>query len=423
MTPARADTMPAGRDMIAFAGINVSHVWLMIGVLFLCTLLVQGMSIGGIVMFDDRVMSALGISRSVLKFRDLIYIFTSSITCLFIAPLCERVGARWLVMAGLLSLSGVMVGYAYADNILLIYACQALLGFAYSCVHVVVLLLILTRWFGDDIKKRAVALGICVSGASGGAVLLSQMIARLLAQMPWRDVFLVLAVLPLLMLAPVWLTIRTPRDARRGDWRARIAGSRGFSFGMLASTPAIVMVIAVVPIFYVSTCAATHTVLMLRDQGLPTVAAANGLSAMFTAGLVGKFGSGFLVLRLRLYRSWLLMLALMIAGSLLLLAAPRTLYVPALMLIGLGWGGAFPLAQLQIGEIFPGDALTRVLGAFVVIESIGSAGGAWLTAVMYDRLGSYAGPFAFNVALLASGVIATIVVHRMTRRPDRLSAA
>ncbi len=391
------------------------HVWLMVAVLFCSTLLIQGTALAGITLFDARIMDELGITRSVLKFRDLIYILTASFSCLFMAQLCERFGARTMVVIGLGSFSVVMLGYAVARSIALIYLSHALLGFAYACVHVVVLMVILARWFDAGDAKRGIALGICISGASCGAIASSQAIAAMLVHLPWRSVFVVLAAVPVVIL-PFTRIIRTPRDGRFGDWSVESQASLGFSFRMLASGPAIAMMLAIVPIFYVSACIGSHTALMLRGQGLTLAAVAGGVSAFFTAALAGKFGSGFLLLRFRLQTAWLLAMGLMVAGSTVLLAAPDTAYLPALALLGLGWGGAFPLAQLKIGEIFPGDALTRVLGAFVVFESIGSAAGAWLTALMYDASGAYTLPFLINLVLLIAGFLASIGIHRHVAR-------
>lgn len=391
------------------------HVWVIVGALFTAALLIQGTALGGITIFDDRILRDLDITRSTLKFRDLIYIFTASISCLFMARLCASIGARAVVAIGLVCFSVVMLGYSAATSVAMIYGAHALLGFAYACVHVVVLMVVITRWFPLGDPRRGIALGICVAGGSCGAIVTSQAIAALLAGLPWRQVFQVLALVPCALL-PLTLLIRTPRDAAFGSWGVGSGQSLGFSFRMIATRPAMAMMLAIVPTFYVSSCAASHTALMLRGQGLNLAAAATGVGAMFSAALIGKFGSGFLLLRLRLQTAWLIAMGLMITGSTLLVVAPGSASLPALAIMGMGWGGCFPLAQLKIAEIFPGDALARVLGAFVVFESIGSAAGAWLTALMFDASGSYTLPFTVNIALLVAGFIASIAIHRSTRQ-------
>ncbi len=401
---------------IQAAGTVSRRVWAIVAVLFLCTFLVQGFALGGIVVYDDRIVKALQVSRGAFKFRDLVYLLSTATSCLFMAPLVARFGVRAVITAGLLAMSCVMLGYAHVSELVQVYLLQALLGFSYGCTHVVVLMIILSRWFGHTDPKRGIAMGICVSGASCGAIFIAQLVARLLAHMPWRDTFPILACLPVVVIPLVWLVIRTPEDAQRGQWRISTDGAPGFSFKLFWRRSTAILMAALVPVFYVSACIAGHAVLMLRDRGLSTATAAAGVGLFFSFGLIGKFGSGFLLLRLSLERAWLLLMGAMLAGMLLLTFLPTQAYMAGLALVGLGWGGCFPLAQLKIGASYPGPALAQVLGLFVFFESFGSSAGAWFTGLMYDGFGGYTVPFAINCALLVGGIAASILEARMRLR-------
>jgi predicted MFS family arabinose efflux permease len=315
-----------------------------------------------------------------------------------------------------------MVGYAHIASLAGLYLLQALLGFGYACVHVVVLMIIVSRWFAVGDPRRGIAVGICISGASCGAAIMAQVASALIARMPWREVFLILGGMPLLVIPLVWLVVQTPADDRRGDWMISREGALGFSWALFARRSSTILMAALIPVFYVSACVVAHAVLMLRDRGLSTAVAAGAVSLIFTLGLIGKFGSGFLLLRLSLDRAWLLMMGCMLAGSILLAGWPTHAYGPGLALVGLGWGGCFPLAQLKIGQVYPGPALTQVLGLFVFCESFGSAAGAWFTALMFDRFGGYAVPFMLNCVLLVGGIAASVVEARMRfrQKDDRM---
>jgi MFS family permease len=395
---------------------DARHVWVIVAVLFACTFVVQGMALGGIVVFDDRMLAALGTTRGAFKFRDLVYMLATSTSCLGMAWLVEKLGVRVVISLGLVALVGVLLGYSQVTTLTQLYLLQALLGFAYACIHVVVLMIVVSRWLGVDDPRRGIAIGICVSGASCGAALTAQLSSGLLAHIPWRHAFPVLAFLPVLVLPLVWLVIRPPADANRDSWLVSRDGALGFSWQLFAQRKSLMLMIALVPVFYVSACDASHVVLMLRDRGLSTTVAAGAVSLIFSLGLVGKFGSGFLLLRLSLDRAWLLMMSCMLVGSLLLAVFPEQAYLPGLALVGLGWGGCFPLAQLKISAVYPGPALAQVLGLFVFFESFGSAGGAWFTGLMYDRFGGYSVPFALNCALLAAGIVASLAEAHMRLR-------
>jgi MFS family permease len=401
---------PAGArrdpDVVAVGRLRFSYAWLVIATLFCTSLIVQGIMLAGITVFDGHLLEALQVSRGALKLRDSIFLFSTAIACLLLGTICEWLGVRRTMVGGLLLLSASMLVYSTTPPLWGIYLLHAALGVSLATAHVVMIMIVLSTWFATEDPRRGIALGIAVAGASCGAVIMSQLIAAGLQAFPYPTVFRLLAAPGLLLVPVVALVVRPPRRDGPGAWnlaRGRSAGE-GFRQALrtvATSRVAALLAIAVIPIFYVSACIAQHTVLLLRDQGLSLQAAAAGVGTMFVFGLVGKVGSGFVLLRLPLARTWLLFLALMFAGSLALWLFPRVAHGPAIALIGLGWGGCFPLTQLWIAARFPGPNLARVLGIFILLETFGSAAGAWLTGVMFDRTGSYALPLAVNAALLA----------------------
>ncbi len=162
---------------------------------------------------------------------------------------------------------------------------------------------------------------------------------------PYPTVFRLLAVPGLLLIPLVLWVVRPPSHDGGGTWNLARGQSSGEGFAQAVRTVATsrvaaLLALAVIPIFYVSACIAQHTVLLLRDQGLSLQAAAAGVGTMFVFGLLGKIGSGFVLLRMPLARTWTLFLALMFVGSLALWLYPRVAHGPAIARIGLGWVAA-----------------------------------------------------------------------------------
>lgn len=410
-----ARTAAQDPDLVTLGPIRFSYAWLLIATLFATALYIQGIMIAGITVFDGHLLGALGVTRGELKFRDSVFLFSTAFSCLLLGAICERLGVRRTMVGGLLLVSVSMLVYSTTPPLWGIYLLHAALGFSLATAHVVMIMIVISTWFSAADPKRGIALGVAVSGASCGAVIVSQLVARGLEVMPYPNVFRLLA-LPSLLLVPLVLAVvRPPRRAGAGDWNlARSGGGAAGGFreavaAIAGSSSALPMLLAIVPIFYVSACIAQHTVLLLRDQGLTLQQAAAGVGTMFVTGLIGKFGSGFLLLRWSLARTWGLFLGLTLLGSTLLWALPRAAHGPAIALIGLGWGGCFPLVQLWIATVFPGPNLSRVLGLFILLETCGSAAGAWFTGLMFDATGSYALPLAINACLLAMACVATFV--------------
>lgn len=400
-------------DQLRLGPLRFSYAWLLVALLFCNAMAVQGLMIGGITVFDGHLLEALGVSRGALKLRDSIFLFSTAISCLLLGTICERLGVRRTMVLGLLVFSASMLVYSTTPPLWGIYLLHGVLGFSLATAHVVMIMIVLSSWFGAADPRRGIALGIAVAGASCGAVVVSQAVAAALQHYAYPVVFRMVALPPLLLVPLVLLLMRPPRSGDSPGWNLQ-RGARAFAgFGAAlrtlgSSRIAGFMLVAIVPTFYVSACIAQHTVLLLRDQGLSLQQAATGVGTMFVFGLLGKLGSGFVLLRLPLARTWLLFLALTLLGSLLLWALPTVAHGPAIAMIGLGWGGCFPLVQLWIAAAFPGPSLSTVLGIFILLETCGSAAGAWLTGVMFDSTGSYDLPLAINAGLLALAIVATL---------------
>lgn len=413
-----ADLSATAHPTVRFAGFQFSYGWIVVGVLFLTSLLIQGTALGGITMFDDRVLDALGVSRGALKFRDSIYIVSTALACLGIGWVCERIGIRAVIVIGLGLLCVFFLGYSVVQSVYMIYVLHALLGCAFATAHVVVTVTVFQRWFGGDDPRRGIALGISAAGASFGAVVLSQLIALGLGKLPWRELMVALIALPILLMPVVWFFVRPPQPKAEDPWglAVRRAGQQvGFSFSSVLNLDGLLLLLSIVPIFYVSSCISSHVVLLLRDQGLSLAVAAGGVGSMYLFGLIGKGSSGFLLLRMRLGVAWAMFSLLALAGTILLALFPSTAYSPAIALIGLGWGGCFPLAQLRIADQYPGPGLARVLGVFVLCDGVGAAVGAWLPGYLFDRLGSYGVPLWINGAFLTVGLLAFVTLLRRRR--------
>jgi len=399
---AASDLGAPNPDLVHWGPLRFSYAWILVVALFGMALLIQGIALGTITLFDEKLLAELGVNRGTLKVRDSIFLLSTAVSCLMLGRVCEALGIRRTMILGLATMSACLLAYSFVPPLAVIYFLHAMLGFSLSTAHVVMIMIVLSRWFDAEDPRRGIALGITVSGASFGAVAMSQLVAWWLSFLPWIEVFRLMAVLPLAMV-PVVLALVRPPLGDGGGWRLPGRGSgadlRHALVAVGRSPQAALLLLGIVPVFYVSAAVFAHTVLLLRDLGLSLQQAAGGVGTIFLFGLIGKLSSGFGLLRLSLRTCWLAYLSMMLAGSLLLWLAPLQAHTPAIALIGLGWGGCFPLTQLRIASVFPGPNLPRVLGLFIIIESIGSATGAWLTGALFDLNGSYRWALAVIAAL------------------------
>ncbi len=184
----RASPPPSGaqpdRDLVVIGRIRFSYAWLVIATLFCTSLVVQGIMLAGITVFDGHLLEALQVSRGELKLRDSIFLFSTATACLLLGSICAWLGVRRTMIVGLLVLSVAMLVYSTTPPLWGIYVLHAVLGFSLATAHVVMIMIVLSTWFAADDPRRGIALGIAVSGASCGAVLMSQLIAAGLRCIP-----------------------------------------------------------------------------------------------------------------------------------------------------------------------------------------------------------------------------------------------
>ena len=83
--------------------------------------------------------------------------------------------------------------------------------------------------------------------------------------------------------------------------------------------------------------------------------------------------------------------------------SPWMLYA-FVVLYGLGNGGKIPLTATLTGDLFPGNALGRILAIQSIGFGIGGAIGAYLGGFFYDQMGTYFVPFSLLLASIIIGV-------------------
>jgi cyanate permease len=97
--------------------------------------------------------------------------------------------------------------------------------------------------------------------------------------------------------------------------------------------------------------------------------------------------------------------AIMLAGVAGLATMRAGLVLPSIAVLGLGWGGLFTLYNMLAVSNFGLREAGRIGGAISLMESLGGGLGIWLTGVLYDRSGSYGGPFLLIAGLVSAGLL------------------
>jgi MFS family permease len=388
-------------------------------VIAVCTLVMMwitnGITLAGLTIFDEELLKFLGGEegpdglRGALKFRDTITLLGSGLLAPLAGALADRLGVRPLMVAGLLLLAAGNFLYSRVGNLNDIYGIHVMLAFALAGAGLVVNVMIVSRWF---VKNRGLAVGITVAGTSLGNAALPQLNAWLLGEFGWRTAFVYTSVIPLLLIPMVVFLLRE-RPSDMGlvapgvdDTPAEPLANQGMRYGQALRTGNfwILATVAMLTFYSILTYVA-HLFLHMREQGFAVQVAATGLTVLFSLGLVAKIASGILADRFGHKRVFVGTLTVMALGTWLMISTNDTTFWPAVVLVGVGWGGLYTLLQFLCAETFGLRDLGKILGTITVLDTLGGGMGPFLTGLMYDAWGSYSRPFTIIAVMVTVALV------------------
>ncbi len=344
-----------------------------------------------------------------------------------IGMLVDRIGPRRVILVGVLLLSGASILGSRIQSLWELYLITGVLG-ATGVVAVgwVPSGALLSGWFS---RHRGGVMGLAFSGMGAGVLVVGPLAQWLIAQVGWRQAYLVLGVGTLLCLGPIlWFGVAeasVPRRSRRTEVQAvaptdgvgmRAALSTRVFWGLFLAyffTP-----LAVFPVF-------THQVAFAVDAGFPRMFVAGIFGLMGFMSSVGRVAFGALSDRMGREPAATLSFGCTAAGTgalILLDVWPHAgwLYAYAL-LFGVGFGARGPIITAMASEVFAGRRFGAIYGVMNLGNGVGAAIGPWFGGVIHDLTGSYR--LAFLTAMGFCAVAAACFwIVRWGPRPDGASS-
>ncbi len=280
------------------------------------------------------------------------------------------------------------------------------------------------RWF--NAAKRGIAVAIPSAGFGVGSVLAPLLVQWLLTLFDWRQAFIVLGVLRLVIALP--LTPFMKRDPREVGLRP---------FGDRKSVTDISVDTSVTGISFMQAMRSrrfwffamthfgfgfclqmiiVHTVPNAIDVGMSAVVAASILSIVAAASILGMLSAGFVTDRLgstRLLSICLIVTAVALAW--LIIATDAWMFYLFAAVYGFFYGAVIPLWTLVSAELFGFKSLGSIFGTVLLLGTIGGAIGTPMSGLIFDLTGSY--DIAF---IIAAGVSMLTIVSSLLLRRYRL---
>ncbi|MBF8264348.1 MAG: major facilitator superfamily MFS 1 [Dehalococcoidia bacterium] len=351
------------------------------------------------VAFKD-IQGEFEVSRGMLSGAIAIFGIITAIGFLFAGRFCDKFGAPRVmrVSVPLVGLGIILVGLT--QNVVQLYAAFAIYSVGLSGVSLVPINVLVSMWFGD---KRGRAVGLLSAGVSLGGFGGPLVSSFLLTRFGWRPMFWVLGLAAWGLLVPlvVWIMKTPPRATNSGtacvDPSSINTKIRSFSFGAsftlrqaLGTSTFWLQSSALFLVSSVWVAVLSHTPNLLRDGGLSPGRAALGLGLASAMGIWAKPLSGFLSDRLSRVGLFLGFVLFQAVGVFLLTRAQggASAFL-ALIILGIGGGGAVPLRPLLTSQFFGNLQFGAVFGALELAYALGGAIGPLVAGWVYDQTGSY----------------------------------
>jgi len=393
--------------------------WTIVACSFLVLFISQGMTLGGLQVFDAKLMDHLAavtgepVSLGAFKGGLSIMFATAGLLGMLAGWLCDRIGAKKLILVGLALLAGGYFQYSSVNSLVDIYVISALFGLVLVLCGLMINVYLVSSWFT---KKRGLAIGLVLAGTSLGNAAFPKLNNWLMSIGTWQEVFDWVAWIPLVTLPLLFFFLKdspsvsaAAEDSERHSRELPTRNGYTLKEALLSRNFWIVATIAMCT-FYSILAMSGHTFLFFRGEGYADTVAAWAVSIVFLGGLIGKIGSGYLAERLGRKRVLIAGLMMMFAGILLMLfsmqSGTKILLWVGLTLFGFGWGGIYTLIQVLAADLFGMLALGKILGAINILDTFGGAAGPIVTGIMVDKSQSYVQPFLVISGLLLVATIA-----------------
>jgi MFS family permease len=361
-------------------------------------------------MGDARTVPALGASLSWLG---------AAVGGVFMSRVADRIGVRWTVMAGgvsiLIGLSISTLGQPWQ-----LYLGHGLfVGFLGIAGLNAPLYVYISHWFE---RRRGSALALLSSGNYIAGIGLPVLFETTIDRWGWRATMAGYGVVQAVVTVAlaVWF-LRPPPAVAAPAAGGRKAAGDGRVFGMNPNAVFAMLAVASFLCCVPMAMPQGHLVALCTDHGLSAAVGATMLSTLLGVAFLSRQAWGLVADRYGGLRTALISSVMQAAAVTGYLYAHEQFGLFAVSIaFSLGFTALIPAYILTIREVFPAAEAYWRVPVLLLLAGSGMAVGGWLAGFLYDLSGSYDSAFfsgvlsnLLNLALLAVLVRAQIKTRRL----------
>ena len=428
-------TLCCHRRTIRLCKPRLYYGWVVVAIGFITMMLTMGIFFSSGVLFA-AIIADLGWSRAAASLPFSVALISYAGTAWLAGQLFDRYGPRRLFPIGAICLGvGLIVSAQMHTPWQLCLSWGVLVAQGYNLAGFAPHLALAAQWFT---RRRGIATGMILSGASIGALVIVPTAQYLVDTYSWRTTYALLGMVAMVCLVPlnaIW-QYHKPTDLGLHPDGAAVAPSSMHPSASASSAapwtlwramgtkPFWLLFVLVCGLGWLSNITSVHQIAHMISVGFPSLLAASivGLLSLVRAasstvcgGLSDRFG-----------REVIFSLGTLLCGIgltlLVLLRAPAPvwlLYGYALT-YGVGNGVFASVYAAATADLFFGPHLGTILGVLELGWGLGGFAGSWFGGYWYDRWGSYHGVFALTIGVgLLSCVAMWLAAPRRLKRDPR----
>ncbi len=385
--------------------------------------------------FVVPVTSQLGISRSAFLFYTTVMML-SAVVFMKVYSVQMGKGGRHLqgiVLINALLMCAAYIGFSRATQMWHFYLCAIALGSGFAGLSTQPVSILITNWFGGQVKGRVMALAFTGSGVGG--MLLAPLISAVMERYGWRQGFFVLGLLYIILLVPIGLFLEKSRPEERGfskmgqtSLESAAGEETGLHYDQAKKTPYLWIVVAALFLIVLGSGAfISNAAAYYQECGFTQGQAAAFTGYMSGMLIIGKLACGYLCDRKgALFGTVVCFLLFALCFFMLFLLPLFPLLIWGIILsFGFGCGAITTLPPLWVTSLFGEKDYSKILGVITMASNLSVAIAGLLAARVFDLSQTYQYYWLFSACGAVGTTLLLVVAFRkkaaaVTGNPDYL---
>ncbi len=394
--------------------------WVVVALAFITLMFVIGTFISSGVLFA-ALIAEFGWSHATTALPFSVALVGYAATAWLAGRLFDRYGPRRLFPLGAICLGLGLIMSSYAQTTWhLCLTWGVLVSQGFNLAGFVPNIALVSLWFH---RKRGIASGIAISGASLGGLAIVPGIQYLVDDIGWRQAYALLGVITMVCLVPLnalWqrhypsdLGLYPDGDTAsfRASHQTTSTLASPWTLGLALQTPRFwFLFIMVMSIGWLSNLTSVHFIAHIQDNGFSSLTAASAIGFMgFLRGSSGAIWGG---LSDRFGREWIYTwgtgFCFVGLTGLAWMVTPHATWLlyGSILIYGIGNGAHGAVEASATADLFHGPHLGAILGALELGWGLGGFAGSSIGGFWRDTWHTYNGIFLVTNGLITIGCLA-----------------